>query len=321
MKILVVCSGTKGILNPFIKEQIESISKIGGIEFSLFQIKRGGILGYLSHFSNLIKTIKEVNPDLIHAHYGLSGLLANLQRKIPVITTFHGSDVYDPNVLKWSKWAHKLSAASIFVNQNMLKKFKTHRLSIVIPCGVDIKMFHPVPKDKSQEILCIDKNYRNVLFASEFGNPIKNYYLARDACNLVENMTGQKIKLIEMKGFSREEVNLYMNASDCLLLDSISEGSPQVIKEAMACNCPIVATDVGDIFHVIKGIDGCFLSSPNPEELSISLITALNFAEKVNKTKGRNKIVSHKLDAGSIAKQIIDFYKKVNENHSSTLIS
>lgn len=75
-------------------------------------------------FKIFVKNNKQNNPDLIHAHYGLSGLLANLQRKVPVVTTFHGSDIHDINDLKYSKWAHRLSLDSIFVEKNMRERFK-----------------------------------------------------------------------------------------------------------------------------------------------------------------------------------------------------
>ncbi len=139
MKVLIVCSGTSVNSSPvpFIGEQMEALSGMG-VKILLFQIKKGGITGYLSHLLPLRKLIKQEAPDLIHAHYGLSGLLANLQRKVPVITTFHGSDINDQNDYRYSRLAYKLSAASIFVEKSMMDKMPFKDRSFVIPCGIDL---------------------------------------------------------------------------------------------------------------------------------------------------------------------------------------
>ncbi len=229
------------------------------------------------HFNKLVKFIHANNPDLIHAHYGFSGLLANLQRRIPVVTTFHGSDINIPGNLKWSKLAHFLSKASIFVETGMKLKLMNHRNSYVIPCGVDTSLFKEINQNKSRTLLNLSNNFVHILFSSDFDNPIKNYPLAKAACDLIEKQNGLYINLIELKGLGREEVNLYLNASDCALLISSSEGSPQFIKEAMASNCPIISTNVGDTSWVIGDTEGCFLSSPNVKDLTRNILNAIYF--------------------------------------------
>jgi len=134
MEILVVCSGTKGILSPFIRDQIQAL-KNQGVEIDLFQINKPGVKGYLEHLILLKKRIKIKNPDIVHAHYGLSGLLANLQRKIPVVTTFHGSDVNTKYLLKYSRLAYLLSTVSIFVSEDLRDKLNAKKHTYVIPCG------------------------------------------------------------------------------------------------------------------------------------------------------------------------------------------
>jgi glycosyltransferase involved in cell wall biosynthesis len=311
MKVIIVCSGTRGIISPFIKEQMDSLARLGGIEFRLFQIKKKGWLGYFFHLKPFLNTIKQFNPDLIHAHYGLSGFLANLQRKVPVLTTFHGSDINNPYILRWSKWAHRLSVASIFVEKGMMLRIRKHHNSVIIPCGVNLSTFYPVPKLKSQEILNLQPGNINILFSSGFDNPVKNYPLARMASNLAEKKIEQKINLLELKGLSRDNVNLYINASDCVLLYSSSEGSPQFIKEAMACNCPIVATDVGDISWVTEKTEGCYVASQKVEDVADKLIMAIEFTRLSGRTKGRERIFTLGLDADNIANRIMEVYSKI----------
>lgn len=308
MKIVIVCSGTRGILSPFIKEQMDSLSALDGNELLLFQIRKKGWIGYLMHLIPLLRIIKEFKPDLIHAHYGLSGLLANLQRKVPVITTFHGSDLNNSRNLKFSKLAHKLSSASIFVEKKLMDKFKKHHGSSIIPCGVDLSTFHPVPKLQAREILHLRMANIYILFSSVFSNPVKNYPLARKSCDMVANKIGQKVNLIELKGLSRESVNLFMNASDCCLLFSTSEGSPQFIKEAMACNCPIVATNVGDVDLIFGETAGCFITTHEIDDVVSKIIMVLNFSKNFDRTEGRDRILSLQLNDAHISKRIMEVY-------------
>ena len=116
----------------------------------------------------------------------------------------------------------------------------------------------------------------------------------------------EPIDIKEIKNRSREEVNLLMNGAELLLLTSFSEGSPNVIKEAMACNCPIVATDVGDIADVIKNTPGCYLTSFDPADVAEKIKQALAFGKRTN---GRKKI--RHLDNKIIAEKIVEVYKKV----------
>ncbi len=92
IKILIVCSGNSDELSPFIQEQADSLSTLG-IKIDFFKIKGKGMFGYLRNHFKYKEKIRNFKPDVIHAHYGLSGLFANLQRKVPVVTTYHGSDL------------------------------------------------------------------------------------------------------------------------------------------------------------------------------------------------------------------------------------
>src|SRR3972149_2854317 len=111
MKVLIVYSRVKSEIAPFIKEQIESLEKLD-VTIDCFAITEPGIIGYLLALKPLIRKIKDFNPDLIHAHYGLSGLLASLQRKVKVIITFHGSDVNFKRSRTFSKIASFFSKAN-----------------------------------------------------------------------------------------------------------------------------------------------------------------------------------------------------------------
>ncbi|OYW17749.1 MAG: hypothetical protein B7Z54_07510, partial [Sphingobacteriales bacterium 12-47-4] len=128
MRVLIVCSGNKGKINPFITEQVNALTK-KGIAFDYFLIKGHGFTGYLSHLRALRKKLTENSYDLIHAHYGLSGLLAILQKKLPVVITFHGSDVMKGKVLFLSRLAAHRAAHNIVVEGSFGQRLRTRNYS------------------------------------------------------------------------------------------------------------------------------------------------------------------------------------------------
>lgn len=307
MKILIVCSINSGYVSPFIRAQAESIAKLG-VTIKLFQIKGKGVRGYLSNIFGLKKEIKVFKPDLIHAHYGLSGLLATLQRDIPVIITFHGSDINVKNNIKYSYLAARLSKTNIFVHPTLPTKINFTKLPInLIPCGVNINVFYPKNVTNCLQYFNLESHKKNILFSSRFNNPVKNYSLAiralRQACD--------DINLIELKGYSPQEVNSLMNSVDLLLVTSHSETGPLVVKEAMACNCPVVATDVGDVAWLFGDEPGHFLTSFEPQDVTAKIQAALNFSEQVGRTNGRERIIELGLDSETIARRIINVYESV----------
>lgn len=299
MKVLVVCSYNAGQVSPFILEQVESLRK-SGITLDYFLIKGKGIRGYLANFRVMKGKIHEFKPDLIHAHYGLSGLLANLQRKVPVITTFHGSDINISWVRPFSILASFLSKRSIFVAEGLTRKIWLKGNFSIISSGTDLDIFYPINKSEARTRLNLPQTEKLVLFAGSFSNRIKNYPLAESAIHLLKDS-----KLAELKEFSRQEVNLMLNACDVALMTSFHEGSPQFIKEAMACNRPIVSTDVGDVKTVIGDTIGCFIAEAKNVDIANKLKHAMNFQDT---TYGRNRITELGLDLETITGKILKLY-------------
>ena len=322
MKILVVCSHRKYIsdgIAPFIKEQMESIIQLG-VDCDYFLINGKGVIGYLKNYRAFLHKIKTYKPDIIHAHYGLCGLFANLQRRIPVVTTYHGSDINNAKVRRYSKISIWLSTWNIFVcrsNMALAGCVESSKRSL-IPCGIDDTLFVPMSKQACRKQLGLAEKVKYVLFTKQFTNHVKNYPLAKVAVDLVNSKIQRKtqqertVKMLEFTGYSREQSVLLMNAVDVVIMTSISEGSPQVIKEAMACGCPIVSVDVGDVRERIDGIDGCFLAkSYEPTEMAGLLEKALAFTTRTN---GRNALEQQGLFNRLIAQRLCAVYKQVIRN-------
>jgi len=314
MKILIVCSGNTGKLSPYVAEQIESLEKLG-INYDYYLINGKGAFEYLRNLPKLIKKINQYKPNIIHAHYGFSGLLACLQRKVPVITTLHGSDVNNYQNRVFSKLTTLLSAKTIVVS-NKLAKIMKIKNPIIIPCGVNLQLFQPKDKFKCRIHLGLNLNTRYILFSSAFNKKIKNYQLAKTTVEVL-NEKGYNIKLIELKDYTRGQVSQLINAVDCCLMTSFTEGSPQFIKEAMACNCPIVSTDVGDVKENIGCIKNCYVTSFNPKNLIEKLKLALDFSKNKGKTRARIRIIEKRFDSETIARRIFNVYKDLFKNKKS----
>ena len=341
MKILIIASDKGGKFVPFIEEQIVALQQIG-VEIIRYGVTGKGITGYLRELPALRRFIRAERPDIIHAHYGLCGLLANLQRRVPVVTTYHGSDINKPSILRFSKIAIRLSAWNIFVSKRNIaiairrKGEEAKRLSgkyALLPCGVNI----PEPWRELQNKLVgqltlnqwvqsvLKHDAKNILFAGAFNNVVKDPELAKEAIALYNSAIGngqwvmginsqspianRPIKLIELKGYTRDQVNALMYNCDVLLMTSKTEGSPQVIKEAMACGCPIVSVDVGDVAERTNGVEGCYIvHTREPKDIAEALEKALAYEGKTN---GRDRILEMGLSNEQVAKRLIAIYESV----------
>ena len=304
INLLVIYSGNERVNTTFIHEQIASLEDIG-IPITKFNILGSGILGYLKNYGNLLKVIRNKNVNLIHTHYGFAGLLANLQRRVPVITTYHGTDINLKKGIVFSIFSIFLSKANIFVDPSQVKKLPEKKKSHVIPCGIDLDIFRPVERNKAREKMKFSKNDKIIIFSSRFSRTVKNYKLAKEAINFLND---DSIKLIELINYTREDVNLLLNAADVALLTSYTEGSPQFIKEAMACNIPIVSTDVGDVKWLRGSLKGFFITSFDYKDVAEKIKLALGLKERPDL---RTRLYDLNLDNKIIATRLLHLYYKI----------
>lgn len=303
MKILFISSGNKkeGI-SSLVYDQGESIKKSGN-DLTYYTIKGKGIRGYFKNIFLLRKYLKNEKFDVVHAHYSLSGFVAALSGAKPLVVSLMGSDVKQNGVLRLviKLFNYFFWDACIVKTEDMQKSLGIKNLS-VIPNGVNMNFFPPMAKKEAQIRLGWDKNKTHILFAADPDRKEKNYILAKRAYNIFAN---RNTELHFLKNILKDEMPYYYSASDVVLLTSFWEGSPNVIKEAMACCRPIVATDVGDIRKIIGNTEGCFVCSFNHEEIAYALVKAC----KINTTTGRLSIEHLKDEV--IAKEILGVYDRV----------
>jgi len=312
MKVLFVFSGNSYYfdISPFIKVQAESLTKLGHT-IDYYPVKGKGLWGYLSNITKISKFIKQGDYDIVHSHYSFCGIVSALATEKPVVCSLMGSDVK-----KSGLWRFIIKYFIMHKWKRTIVKSKDMKLTLgidkveVIPNGVDLDIFRPMNKNDCRKELGWDIGNKIILFAADPKRPEKNFSLAKKA---TETLNIQDVELKVVYPVPHKDIPIYLNAADLLLSTSLWEGSPNIIKEAMACNCPIVSTNVGDVKWLLDGVEGCFITTNDPKDVANKIRKALDIKEK---TKGREKLISLGLDSEHIAKMIIQVYEEVIYNTS-----
>ena len=304
MKLLFVCSGNQGI-SPIVGSQAESL-KNKGIELKIFPIIGKGVWGYLKNIPELKKQIAIFKPDIVHSHYSYCGIISSIASKnVPVVVSLMGSDTHQSKFMKFIinffsdyRWSN-----TIVKSEDMKIRLGLKNAVVLLSNGVDLNLFHPLDTKECRPKLGWDLDKKYVLFASNPDRKEKNFALAQ--------ATIDKINSVELKiiyNIDHSQMPVYLNAADVLLLTSKWEGSPNIVKEAMACNIPVVATKVGDIEYLFGNTEGYYYTDPVPDKLAQKINYVLNNDIKPN---GRQRIIDLKLDSESVANKLIQLYQEV----------
>ena len=309
MKVLFVASGNKavGSVSAFVQSQFDSLAK-AGLDMVMFPVVGHGAKGYLKHLFALRHLIREERPDIVHAHYSVCGYLASLASfglKNKVVVSLLGSFPRETKKLKQvRRCVDKIWDATIVKSERSRRQLD--RRLPVIPNGVNMEFFTLIGQDEARRMVSFEVGKKYVIFVSNPARPEKCYPLAQKA---VEALSDSNVVLVPVYNKSHVEVVTYMCAADVLLMTSSSEGSPNVIKEAMACNCPIVVTDVGDVHERLDGLDGCYVANTREAgELAALLSKALQFGKR---TEGRQALLSQGLTTEMISQRIISIYNEL----------
>lgn len=314
MKVLIVTNVYPSKDHPyhgiFVKEQMEAIKRLHpDVAFDVFYINGFGGKGeYLKSIWRVSNRINKGDYDLIHIHYGLAGLYLYwpFVKKVKTLVTFHGSDIQPKGgngkiSETVSCHAAKEADAAIILNDDMEAMVKPYCANThMIPCAVDVITFKPMEKTEKHDRV-------QVVFPSNHERHVKNYSLFCEVLSILKDKYGIEAEERELKNMSRKEIaQLYSNA-DVLLMTSKSEGSPQAVKEAMACNLPCVSTPVGDVKVLLNGVKDSYVSEEhNAEELASLVIKSLK--EKGAGIVGREQIMKLGIDEDSVANKVYDLY-------------
>ena len=316
MKVLFAAAKkNSGRFSPFVEEQKEALLR-DGIEVLDYAHTAHGVVNYLKWVPKLRSAIKEIKPEVVHAHFGLTGLMAGLAAigtGVPVVVTYHGCDINDKKLRPFSRMAMRLAAWNIFVSKRQMvnaygseARAAKAKKGCLMPCGINTKLFDAEHVD-GEWFESKFGNGEKVLFAIDFGQEVKDPALAKAVIEDLKLKIAD-LELVELKGYTREQVVTLMYKCKALLLTSIREGSPQVVKEALASDCPIVSVDVGDVAERVDGLVGCYVvKSRDSKELAEALEKAISFG----RTKGRERLLADGLDNEQVAHKLIEIYKQV----------
>jgi glycosyltransferase involved in cell wall biosynthesis len=312
MRVLVVTNMYPSLEKPafgtFVQDQVEALRRAGVEADVLFVNGRKHKLEYLRGLFRFWWMLLQKRYYLIHAHHAISGFMARLQFLYPVVVTYHGGEVTD-YVPKWLRFLARRGPQMfdriIVVNQ-LEKNILQHDAKVkVIPCGIDLALFQPTSQLDARRTLGLSLDNLLVLWAGEYWQYEKRFELVEAALQVLKERYSN-VELILVSGKPHSEIPLYMSACDVLVLTSRSEGSPMVIKEAMACNLPVVSTEVGDVAEVIAGVEGCYLVQPTAEDVSDKLDRVL---QRRQRTNGRDKI--SRLGSVPVTQEIITVYNEL----------
>ncbi len=265
----------------------------------------------MSNIRKIKKYIRDEDPDIIHAHYSFSGYVAQLAAGgKPVVVSLMGSDLVNNGIYRFlaSFFCRYLWDRTIVKSEWMATRAGCRR-AVVIPNGVDLNRFVPMNNRLAlKKKLGLSTDRKHIFFFADPVRRSKNFELAQKA---MKQLSGEDIELVVRHDILHGNMPELINAADAVLLTSRWEGSPNIVKEAMACNCPVVATDVGDIAWLFGKETGYYLAGPDPEDLAHKIQGAIKSRVKPGSVNGRDRIIELGLDAGSIAKRIIAEYRSL----------
>lgn len=293
----------------FVYDEVRALRNLG-VAVDVFYVNgRANKVNYFLALPGYRRHLRDRPYDLVHIHYGLTGLVGCAQREKPTVITVHGIEVVLPGVALVTRLCAR-RADAVIVTSRWVEEHLGRRADAIIPPGVDLDLFRPMPQDEARRRLGLPADRKLVLFAGQ-RRPDKRVHVVEEAVRRLQ-AEGWPVDLLIASGQPHERIPLYMNAADVLVLVSRVEGSPMVIKEAMACNLPIVTGDLGDTREVIGDTEGCFFCDRTVEGTAAAVAKALRFGRRTN---GRQRVQHLSLEAA--ARRVKDIYERVISNAQS----
>jgi teichuronic acid biosynthesis glycosyltransferase TuaC len=288
----------------FVYDQVASLRR-AGVHVDVLHVNgRDDTWNYLRGFLRFWRVLAHHRYDVIHAHYVFCGVIARAQWTVPVVLTHHGPEVL--GFPRWQTWLAKLVTPLfdevIYVSEQMRRALNDAD-GWVIPCGIDLGRFIRSPREEARATLGLPPEKPLVLWAGEHWRPEKRFSLVEQAIDVLK-VSVPEAELVLLSQRPHELVPAYMSACDSLVLTSALEGSPMVVKEAMACDLPIVSVPVGDVPEVIDGTAGCTIVEQEPDRIALGLAGVLRHRER---TDGRSRVGRYAINR--IADSIVEVYR------------
>jgi teichuronic acid biosynthesis glycosyltransferase TuaC len=306
----------------FLQTQIDSLTA-AGIRCAVLNLSGRRLGKYVTGWEQVRRALARDTYDLLHAHYAYCGAIS-LAHGLPVVTSLLGSDLTgaagaDGHHSDLARRCH-LALARFVARSSAACIVKSPRMGAelglevhVVPNGVDISRFQPLAPQLRAELrssLGLATETRYALFAGDPQRRLKRYPLARAAVDAAAARVPFPLELLTLCGQSHAEVIRYMQACDLLVLTSTSEGSPNVVKEAMAAGLAVVSVDVGDTRERLGGVAGCRVTDvDDPVTIGTAIAEVLTSGEP---REGPRAVASLSLEA--VAAQVIRIYESAVES-------
>lgn len=299
------------IFGIFVKEQIESLSKIG-CENDLFFANgyEKGKIEYLKGILRLSRKLKNNKYDIIHCHHALSGLMYLLTPKYdktPRIISFQNDPVNEHGIVLF-KILKLYFNAFIFKNNSKLIPSLNGK-GYYLPNGVNTDFFSPIDQNTAKKKVNLDQKKKYVLFVSSFlvRNQKRIDRYDQTMAFLKENYPVHNFEELKLVNVERKFMPFYFNGASVHLLTSDFEGSPNSVKESISCNTPVVSTNVGNVKEMLEGAENCFVSDDySPEVLAKLVVQSTEQQSDI-----RKEIFEKKLDMESVAVKLFGIYKSL----------
>jgi glycosyltransferase involved in cell wall biosynthesis len=239
-------------LGSFVRDQVEALRRRDDVEIELFAFPPG-LRSYPAAARELRRRYRGRRFDVVHAHFGLVAWPALAAGLGPVVVTLHGNDLFHPRSRRITKAALPLTALPVAVSRefsgNLTGAGATRRVA-VLPMGIDLERFRPIPRAEARAHLGLDPEEPALLFPHDPARPLKRFDRARAAA--------EGTRLLVMGGVPPEEVPYWINASNAVLVPSQAEGFGLSVIEALACGVPAFGTPVGIHPVALGGVEGAF---------------------------------------------------------------
>ena len=323
LRILMITSewaSEPGHTAHFIARQVRFL-RAAGVDVDVFSFRGGRRpLRYLAAWARLRRRLSEgrARYHLVHAQFGQSGLLA-LPKRLPLVVTFRGDDLFgilgrDGRPTQAGRLLQRLSRlvarqadAAILVSAHLQRYLTDSVATHIVPSGLDLDLFRCIPRDEARQHLGLPRDGRRILFVGDPADPRKRYDLAREAVGrLNRNLAAE---LVIGWRVPHDEMPSYMNACDALVFTSREEGSPNAVKEALACDLPVVSVAVADVPLRLQGIPGCEVCADDcPDTIAAALDRTLRRDARCG---GRGREAARQLDEGLLTARVIEIYQSV----------
>jgi glycosyltransferase involved in cell wall biosynthesis len=302
---------TQGV---FVAEQIDSIRSVPGTEVDVIVVPGfSGAGAYARSLFTILARLRRQQYDVIHYHFGLTAWSTPIVRRIagiPVVITLHGSDVAGARWMRCvSRLAVRFADACIAVSDAIERDIREiSRHAVVIPCAVNDQLFAPpAHSTESREEMVI-------VFPSSPSRPEKDYGLFAATLACLRGMVGKPVVERCIDRLDRQGVRDLLQRADVMLMTSQREGSPQAVKEALACALPVVSVDVGDVASLLDGVARCrVVRERDPQRLAGAVADLL---ERGRCTEGPRRLAERGYLSAHVAWRVVEVYRTAMEQSS-----